>query len=339
MKQIITLLSAVFLIAGCMQKNPYEKNYFDYSDDLRLNAGTRMIEISTPKGEFNVWTRQVGNNPDMKVLILHGGPGMNHEAYEAFDSYFPEANIQYYYYDQLGSAFSDQPSDQNLWTIDRFVDEVEQVRKALGLNKDNFYLYGHSWGGILAMEYAFAHQENLKGLIISNMMSSVPAYNEYAENVLAKQLDPDILSQLMEYESNEDYENPEYMELLMQYYYTEHVLRMPVDEWPEPVLRGFERLNPEVYVYMQGPSEFGITEDATLFEWDRTDDLDQITVPTLVIGAEHDTMDPDFMEMMAGKFPKGHYLYCPKGSHMAMYDDQETYFKGMISFIKNANMQ
>jgi pimeloyl-ACP methyl ester carboxylesterase len=145
-----------------------------------LSGGVRKIAIQTPKGNFNVWTRRVGNNPQIKVLLLHGGPGATHEYFEAADSYFPGAGVEYYYYDQLGSAFSDQPDDNSLWDLPRFVEEVEQVRQALGLDRENFYLLGHSWGGILGIEYALKYQSHLKGLIISNMMASVPLYNKYA---------------------------------------------------------------------------------------------------------------------------------------------------------------
>jgi proline iminopeptidase len=136
----------------------------------------RMIPVETPKGWFRVWTKRIGNNPRIKLLLLHGGPGTTHEYLEPFDSWLPAAGIEYYYYDQLGSHHSDQPDDPDLWELDRFVDEVEQVRTALALTRDNFFLYGQSWGGLLALEYAVAHQQNLKGLIISNMMASVPAY-------------------------------------------------------------------------------------------------------------------------------------------------------------------
>jgi len=158
--------------------------YFDAAGraDL-LSGGVRKIEISTPKGKFHVWTKRVGNNPRIKLLTLHGGPGATHEYFEAFDSYLPAAGVEYYYYDQLGSAYSDQPDDPSLLVIARFVEEVEQVRRALGLTRDDFYLLGHSWGGILALEYALAHQQDLKGLLISNMMASIPAYNEYAKNI------------------------------------------------------------------------------------------------------------------------------------------------------------
>ena len=132
------------------------------------------------RGRFSVWTKRIGNNPELKMLLLHGGPGFTHEYLEACDSYLPRAGIEYYYYDQLGAGFSDQPSDSSLWELDRFVDEVEQVRRALDLDRENFVLYGQSWGGILAIEYALAHQQHLRGLVISNMMASAPAYTAYA---------------------------------------------------------------------------------------------------------------------------------------------------------------
>jgi proline iminopeptidase len=173
----------------------------DYLDSAgradRLSGGVRMIPITTAHGEFRVWTKRVGNNPTAKVLLLHGGPGFTHEYLEAFDSFLPQAGIEYYFYDQLGSAYSDQPDEPDLWEIDRFVDEVEQVRLALGLGPDNFFLYGQSWGGLLAMEYALAHQQHLKGLIVSNMMSSVPAYNEFARNEIMPKLNQEALAEIL----------------------------------------------------------------------------------------------------------------------------------------------
>ena len=154
------------------------EDYFDNSGRIDvLSGGIRMIPIETPHGEFKVWTKRIGNNPRIKLLLLHGGPAATHEYFEAFDSYLPGAGIEYYYYDQLGSYYSDQPENDALWTIPRFVEEVEQVRQALGLNRENFYLLGSSWGGILAMEYALKYQEHIKGLVISNMMASAPAYD------------------------------------------------------------------------------------------------------------------------------------------------------------------
>jgi proline iminopeptidase len=311
-------------------------DYFDTTGRTDvLSGGIRMIPITTPKGTFKVWTKRVGNNPHIKVLLLHGGPGATHEYFEAADSYFPGAGVEYYYYDQLGSAYSDQPKDADLWNIPRFVDEVEQVRQALGLGKDNFYLLGHSWGGILAMEYALAHQQHLKGLVISNMMSSIPAYNEYAQTVLMPAMDQRALAEIRALEAKKDFQNPRYMELLIPNYYVHHILRMPPDQWPDPANRGFAKINHDVYVLMQGPSEMGAS--GRLERWDRTADLPKVAVPTLAIGAQYDTMDPKQMELIARSVAKGRYLYCPNGSHMALYDDQQTYFSGVIAFLKDVD--
>ena len=308
--------------------------YLDYSgrDDL-LSGGSRRVPVTTPAGTYRVWVKRIGNNPALRVLLLHGGPGSTHEYLEACDSYLPAAGVEYYYYDQLGSGFSDQPAEPSLWELDRFVDEVEQVRRALGLDRESFVLYGQSWGGILAIEYALCYQRHLRGLVISNMMSSVPAYNRYAEQVLMPEMDQVALAEIKSLEAAGDTENPRYMRLLYEQHYVHHVLRMPPDEWPDPVQRGFAHINPAIYVTMQGPSELGISPSAKLARWDRTGELASIEVPTLVIGARYDTMDPAHMAMMAGRLPAGRYLYCPDGSHLAMYDDQQIYFGGLIGFL------
>jgi proline iminopeptidase len=309
--------------------------YLDYTDrDDLLSGGVKMIPIETPKGTFKVWTKRVGNSPTMKLLLLHGGPGATHEYFEVFDSYLPASGIEYYY-DQLGSFYSDQPDDPELWDLPRFVDEVEQVRQALGLSSDNFFLLGSSWGGILAMEYALAHQRQLKGLIVSNMMSSGKLYNDYAQQVLKPAMDQAVLAEIEAFEAAEDYENPRFMELLMEQHYVHHVLRMPADQWPDPVNRGIGNINPKIYIPMQGPSELGL--GGKLLTWDRSGDLGQIEVPTLVIGAQHDTMDPAHMAWMAGAVQHGRYLHCPDGSHLAMYDDYQTYAGGLVGFIHDVD--
>jgi len=299
------------------------------------SGGVRRIPITTPRGTFTVWTKRVGTNPTIKLLLLHGGPGMTHEYFEAMDSYLPAAGVEFYYYDQLGSYYSDQPDAPELWELPRFVEEVEQVRQALGLTRDNFFLLGHSWGGILAMEYALKYPQHLKGLVISNMMASIPAYNAYARDVLMPKLDPAVLAEVQRLEAAKDYENPRYLGLLIPAHYELHILRMPSARWPDPVQRALKHLNAKIYIPLQGPSELGAS--GKLERWDRTADLGQIAPPTLVIGAAHDTMDPAHMKMMAGAVQRGRYLYCPDGSHMAMYDDQERYMDGLVRFLRDVD--
>ena len=329
------MMALMATLISCTPQNPdadacaYLKN-----EETGVKSGG-IRQISLDGGKYKVWTKRIGNNPRIKVLLLHGGPACTHEYWECMESFLPQEGIEFYYYDQLGSAYSDQPNDTSLWKLPRFVEEVEQVRQALGLNKDNFYLLGHSWGGILASQYALKYQANLKGLIISNMMMSCPEYGQYAENVLSKQMDPKVLAEIRALEAKKDFANPRYMELLMPNFYNKHICRLPLDNWPDPVNRTFAHLNQTIYTMMQGPSEFGI--GGNLAQWDIKAELPKISVPTLVIGATHDTMNPEHMKWVAGQVKNGRFLLCPNGSHMCMWDDQEHYFPGLISFLKDVD--
>ena len=337
----ILFIGVALLLVSCSSSDVQEKETKPTASQEKSNDiekdGVTMVPINTPLGKFNVYTRRMGDNPDKRVLLLHGGPGGTYEFFKSFEDYFPQEDIEFIYYDQLGSLHSDQPSDTSLWTIERFVDEVEQVRVALGLDTSNFYLYGQSWGGILAAEYALKHQDKLKGLIISNMVMSVPDYSAYAHEVLGPAMPEGVFEEIMAIEAKEDFSNPRYMELLMDHHYAEHILRMKPGDWPPAVDSAFVHLNPEVYVYMQGHSEFGVTKGATLEGWDITDRLEEIYVPTLSIGATHDSMDPEHMRWVASEVQNGRFLLCPNGSHLSQYDDPEHFFPGLIQFIHDVD--
>ena len=184
------------------------RDYFDYQEKGVRTAGIQMIPIETPVGQFRVWTKRFGNNPRIKVLLLHGAPAMTHEYMECFESFFPQEGFEFYEYDQLGSYYSDQPTDSSLWTVVRFVEEVEQVRKAIGADSTNFYVLGNSWGGILGMEYALKYQQNMKALLVANMMASCPEYGQYADRVLAAQMPADVLKEVRALEARGDFDNP-----------------------------------------------------------------------------------------------------------------------------------
>jgi proline iminopeptidase len=331
------LLFTLSIFVSCSRNNSTDEkssatHYFDSQSTGIQTGGVERIQIETPKGKYFVWTKRYGNNPTKKLLLLNGGPGATHEYFECFESFLPKEGIEFIYYDQLACGNSDNPNDTSLYDLNRYVEEVEQVRIALHLDSSNFYLLGHSWGGILAMQYALKYQQNIKGLIISNMMASCPKYGKYAEEVLAKQMSKQVLDSIAYFENNGKYTDPKYMELLMPNFYAKHICRIPLDQWPEPVNRSFSKLNNELYVLMQGPSEFGIAGKLT--NWDVSEELKNITVPTLVIGATYDTMDPKYMEWMSKQIPHSDFLLCANGSHMCMYDDQQTYFSGLIKFLK-----
>ncbi len=308
-------LAGIFLTAS-LHSQSLQPSY-----DVKT-GGIQLIELDNG---YKVWTKKVAGGT-IPVLMLHGGPGCTHEYFECFEDFLPEAGYQIIYYDQLGSHFSDQPKDNSLWKIERFVEELEQVRKALGL--ENFYLYGQSWGAMLAIEYALAHQEHLKGLIISNMTASIDSYVRYA-NQLRNDFPLEIQNILKKYEDAGDFHAPEYEKIMFDIVYKKHLCR--VLPWPDPLIRAFKHMNFEVYNEMQGPNEFVIT--GSMKYWNRWHDIAKITVPTLVMGAAYDTMDPKDILKMAELIPNASLSICNNGSHLALYDDQAHYFQDLINFL------
>ncbi|HKR62655.1 MAG TPA: proline iminopeptidase-family hydrolase [Thermoanaerobaculia bacterium] len=286
-------------------------------------GGSKMIPIDG--GKYNVWTKAVGDG-SIKMLTLHGGPGFPHDYLECFEDFLPKQGMRFYYYDQLGVGNSDNPDDPSLWTIDRYREEVEQVRAGLGLDK--FVLYGHSWGGMLGIEYALAHQDHLKALILSDMTAGIGAYEKYAATLLAELSEEDRKT-LAKYEAEGNYDAPEYMNIMMGKVYAQHVLRM---EWPEPVNRAFRKFNTKIYNTLQGPNEFVIT--GNFKNWERWDDLPKIKVPTLIIAGVHGTMNPADIERMGKLIPHSRVVIT-QGSHLEMYDAQEEYFRAVVKFLKD----
>ena len=287
-------------------------------------GGVRMIPIS---GGYEVWTKKVGLGP-VRMLTLHGGPGCTHEYFECFEDFLPRHGIEFYYYDQLGSHYSDQPDDRSLWVVERFREEVEQVRAALAL--DDFYLYGQSWGGMLGIEYALEYQQHLRGLVISNMTASIASYLAYMGE-LRRRLPLNVIETLERYEAKEEFDAPEYAELLHEQLYMRHICRL--DPWPEPLLRMVRHMALPVYNAMQGPNEFVVT--GTFKDWDRWADLGRIRVPTLLMVGEFDSMSVADIEEMGRRIPNARLAVIKGGSHCAMWDAQEAYFAELTRFIRD----
>ena len=297
------------------------------ADGVRT-GGCRKIRVD---GKYDVWVKQVGSG-DVPVLTLHGGPGFPHFYFECFEDFLPQAGIRFWYYDQLGCGFSDRPDDASLWTVDRYREEVEQVRAALGL--DRFVLYGQSWGGMLAIEYALAYPQHLSGLVISNMTAGIPSYARYV-GMLRAALPPEIGGKMKGFEDRGDYEAPEYQRLLFEHLYAKHICRL--DPWPEPAMRSFTNLNLQIYNTMQGPSEFTVT--GTFKDWDRWADLPRIRTPTLLLVGRYDTMAVEDIERMGSLIPHAKVTICENGSHLAMYDDQAAYFSALVPFLLAAHAE
>ena len=294
----------------------------DSSYTAKMQApGVRLITVD---GKYKVWTQKIGQGK-IKLLLLHGGPANTHEYFENFPEYLTKEGVEIYFYDQLGSYHSDQPKDTAIWNLTRFVEQVEQVRQALGL--EHFFLLGHSWGGLLAQEYAIKYPTHLRGLIISNMGYSAPVYNKYRfglyadiirDQAAAKGRRPPAADSLQ----SEKIIYPLITEEVKDEFFHRHMLRLPQE--PEPYKRNLAHINR--------------TDRTPLFRyltsWDFTTRLASIRTPTLLLGSQYDFIPASTYATMHQQIPNSRVYICPEGAHFAMWDDPQHYFPALISFLK-----
>jgi proline iminopeptidase len=280
----------------------------------------------TLPGGHKVWTKRVGRG-ETKVLLLHGGPGFSHDYMVCFADFLPGAGYEMYFYDQLGCGLSDRPNDASLWTLQRYLEEVEQVRSALDLER--VVIVGHSWGGILGIEYALRHPDRLAGFVLSNMTASFSDFAAYTGE-LKRSLPSAVQAKLAELEANGQQGGEEYAKILQDELYTRYICRLK--PWPAGLTHSFEVANGAIYNTMQGPNEFVVT--GNLSDWDRWADLTRIATPTLVMGARYDEMNPRSIEREASLIPGAELFMSDTGSHLAMWDDQRAYFAALLDFLR-----
>jgi proline iminopeptidase len=307
------------LFAACKNKN--KPNLFAKTN------GEVMLDITANNNSYKVWVKKVGKG-NKHLLMLHGGPGCTSEYFENFPKYIDTNIYSIYFYDQLGSYRSSHPNDTTLWNTSRFVNEVYQVQNALGIDK--IFLLGHSWGGILGLEYALKYPEKLQGFIMSNMVASIPKYEAY-NKILRTQQPKNIIDTLEKYEQLRDFKNKSYVAQIDKIY-KKHICRL--NTWPSAVERTFAHLNETIYMQMQGPNEF--TFEGNLTGWDKWEAMKTLKMPVLTIGADFDTMNPAEMEEMSKMVKNGTFKLCKNSGHMAMWDSPTDYFEGLNSFL-NAN--
>lgn len=277
------------------------------------------------KEGYQVYTRTVGKG--LPILLLHGGPGAYHECFEIMEEYVDLEQFSLIYYDQLGSASSDKITDTDLLRLERFVDEVEQVRAYLQLDK--FVLLGHSWGAMLGIEYALKYENDghLLGLVLSNMTASIDASLLYVDKLRRAAFSREEYEYAKQAEEEGRTDDERYQALVFGTLYPRHFCRL--DPWPE-FLRE-DKVAQNVYQYFQGDNEFVVT--GAMRYWDRWKDLPDIQVKTLCIGAQYDTMNPEEMREMARLIPNADCCICPQGGHFCYWDDAEHYFEGLNHFL------
>jgi proline iminopeptidase len=269
-----------------------------------VTAAEGFIEV--PGGK--VWYRSVGeqSNNRAPLLCLHGGPGFTHYYLEPLEALADRRQV--IFYDQLGCGRSERPDDLSLWTVERFVEEVAQVRAALGLER--LHLFGSSWGGMLAMQYVLDRQPELESLTLCGSPASMIRWVSDCEELLAEQ-SAETRRVIREHEAAGFTACPEYQAAILGFYRT-HVCRL--DPWPAGFERSFAEAGYQVYNTMNGPSEFTVT--GTLKTWDIMDRLGEIRVPALLVGGRYDECTPGHLADMHQRIPGSRLRIIEDASHL-----------------------
>lgn len=287
----------------------------------------REEEGFVPVGEYRVWYRSVGGGAEhenIPLLTLHGGPGIPHD-YISDMAALASDTRRVIFYDQLGCGRSDQPHNPALWTIERTVAEIGIVRAALGL--DRVHLWGQSFGGLFAIEYALRQPQGLVSLILASSTSSIPLWIAEA-NRLREELPPEVQATLLAHERAGTIDDPEYLRAT-QVFYDRHVIRLkPI---PEHVQRAMDQAG-EVYLTMNGPTEFLVI--GTIKDWDRTDRLSEIHVPTLITSGRYDESTPVLNEVLHNGIAGSQWVLFEQSSHMAHVEERELYLSTVKAFLE-----
>lgn len=286
----------------------------DTEGRLRLQSG------------HEIWYQRVGDGPGVPLLILHGGPGSGHDYLEPLGKLGDERPV--IFYDQLGCGRSDKPDDRSLWRIERFVQEVDEVRQALGL--DTIHLFGQSWGGWLGIEYMLSGPRGVRSLILANTSASMRQFGAEAER-LKSELPAAVYTVLQRYESDADYHNPEYEAAVLEFY-KRHVCRLP--RWPDCLLRTGANLRRNVvYETMNGPNEFTLI--GNLKDWDRSDRLGEIALPTLVTVGRYDEITPACAETIHRGIAGSQLAIFEDSSHTPHLEEEEAYLGVLSGFLRD----
>ncbi|WP_183572586.1 proline iminopeptidase-family hydrolase [Mucilaginibacter sp. X5P1] len=323
---VYILLFSLFstpLTGKCQQK---DSTYYKKENA----SGVKKILID---GKFWVWTQKIGDGK-INVLLLHGGPAITHENFEIFAKYLPKHGITIYYYDQFGSYFSQDPTkeqlnDTSIWKVSRYVNEIEQVRKGLGLDK--FFIYGHSYGALLALAYTYKYPDNIEGMIFSDMN---PSQKDFGERyTLASKQTDDLLNELKQYHGiiqnkvkGINYDTNLYQKAFDSTFERNFVLRL--DTLPDYLMRTKAHKNYETARKI-GPSTFSLDYMAM---------VPRVKVPVLLIAGQYDfIISSEQVKALSVKFPNAQWYIVPDAAHMCFSDNPEMYFPGIIKFIKKNN--
>ncbi len=283
---------------------------------------------------YRTWYRIVGGSDEAgkaPLLCLHGGPGYTWDSFEPLEA-VASTGRQVVFYDQLGGGNSDNPHNPAMYTVDLYVDEVGVVRRALGLER--VHILGHSWGGFLAMEYVLTKPEGLASLILADTGASTPQWVAETKRLVAE-LPIEVQQDIQKHESAGTTDSPEYQEAGKVF--SRRHLTGRLNPRPECLNRVGDRFGTEVYNTMWGPSEWCAT--GTLKDWDITDRLGEISVPTLVIGGRYDEATPAITESLHRGIPGSEWVIFEKSGHFPHLEETDRYLQVLNQFLNRVEGQ
>jgi len=302
---LILIMLAFTLLSGCDKKG--------------LQPGTGFVDVDGGK----VWYHIYGEGNATPLLVIHGGPGIPSYYLTALKVLASERPVVFY--DQLGAGRSPAANDTTLWNVERFVREIGHVREALGL--DEIHLYGHSWGSQLAAEYMLTNPKGVKSLILAGPSLSLPRW-EQDGRILLSTMDDSTQMIIKSHEDAGTTDAPEYQDAVFEFYKMYLARKQP---WPGDLDSALSTMNPELYGYMLGPSEFTIT--GTLKDFDVTDRLGEIRVPTLISIGEYDEVRPETAKFYASRIPNSRVVVVPGAGHLTFIDNIESDAKNISGFL------
>ncbi|WP_369828436.1 proline iminopeptidase-family hydrolase [Mycobacterium sp. E735] len=279
--------------------------------------------IAVPGG--NVWFERIGGGPGLPLLVVHGGPGLPHTYLRSLERLADEREVVYW--DQLGCGNSDRPSNPDLWTMSRSVAEMDAVVRGLGLK--SFHLFGNSWGGMMAQQYALDVPSGAVSLTISNSIASIPQFSQMVAR-LKTELDPATQSAIDRHEAAGTTYTAEYQDAIRTWNET-YLCR--VRPWPPELLAAFANMGTDIFETMFGPSDFHIV--GTIRDWDVFDRLPEITLPTLVLAGRFDECVPEHMWEMHRRIAGSRYELFESSAHMPFIEEPAKFDRVMRDFLRH----
>ncbi|WP_369829898.1 proline iminopeptidase-family hydrolase [Mycobacterium sp. ACS4054] len=278
--------------------------------------------IAVPGG--NVWFERVGGGPGLPLLVVHGGPGLPHTYLRSLQRLADEREV--IFWDQLGCGNSERPTNRELWTMQRSVAEMDAVVKGLGLN--GFHLFGNSWGGMMAQQYALDVPSRAVSLTISNSIASIPQFSQMVAR-LKTELDPETQSAIDRHEAAGTTHAAEYQDAIRTWNET-YLCR--VRPWPAELLEAFANMGTDIFETMFGPSDFRIV--GTVRDWDVFDRLAEITLPTLILAGRFDECVPEHMWEMHRRIAGSRYELFESTAHMPFIEEPDKFDRVMRDFLR-----